>query len=237
MLKKSYLAVTLLISVTAQAGLTGLDTQELQEVRGQGGADFNWTLSLNHRYANDLSLKDISTHDAQTGLVATVNDAYYTYSCQNNVQCRLAISPNNHTEGGNQKWLVFKQIQGTLQIEKFSLAGTTIINKNGDPQTAMKLSFYDDKPLKIRNLGFNNLAVESDTDTEKGYLKTTVYNQYQAYTVDSTGKKTTFATDIPAFDKDTETGFMGLNMHGNLHMFGDLKIFSYNCTGASGARC
>ena len=237
MLKKSYLAVVLLVSATAHAGLTGLDAQELQEVRGQGGADFNWTLSLNHRYANDLSKKDISLHDLQTGQVASIDDAYYTYSCQNNVQCRLAISPNNHTEKGNQKWLVFKQIQGTIQVEKFSLEGTTIINKNGDPQTAMKLSFFDDKPLKIRNLGFNNLAVESDTDTEKGYLKTTVYNQYQAYTVDSTGKKTTFATDIPAFDKDTETGFMGLNMHGNLHMTGDLKIFSYNCTGATGARC
>ncbi len=57
----------------------------------------------------------------------------------------------------------FKRFQGTLQIDQFSLDGVTIINREGNPQTAMQLTFYDDKPLKIRNLGFATLAVETGT--------------------------------------------------------------------------
>ena len=49
--------------------------------------------------------------------------------------------------------------------------------------------------------------------------------------------KTTQQVNVPTFDNGAEKGFMGLNMHGNLHMSGDLKIFSYNCSGAIGARC
>ncbi len=46
-------------SVNAGPGV-GLDNTELVDVVGQGGADLSWTLSLNHQYANDLSLKNIS---------------------------------------------------------------------------------------------------------------------------------------------------------------------------------
>lgn len=43
--------------------------------------------------------------------------------------------------------------------------------------------------------------------------------------------------NVPDFDLGAEKGFMGLNMHGNLHMSGNLKIFSYNCTGNGSGRC
>ncbi|RZJ23844.1 MAG: hypothetical protein EON51_00200 [Acinetobacter sp.] len=228
MLNKISISVVLLMACAAHAELVGLDNGELLDVTGQGGADLSWTLSLNHRYANDLSIKNISD---QQGV-------YYTYDCASDVQCRFAFSPNNHADAaGNQRWLVFKQIQGTIQVDKFSLAGSTIINKDMMPQTALKLSFFDDNPLKIRNLGFSSLSVETDDANSKGYLKDIKYNQYNAYTLDAQGTKVNNNIDVPAFDKGAEKGFMGLNVHGNLHMSGDLKIFSYNCAGTGTSRC
>ncbi|CAB1216200.1 hypothetical protein [Acinetobacter bouvetii] len=222
MLRKLMTSVLLLSSGFTQAGLSNLNNDDMQSVVGQGGADLNWTLSLNHKYANDMSLNAISTVDS-SGVTTAAN---YGYACTNNVLCRLAIAPNNHADSsGNKKWLVFKQIQGTLQIDKFSLDGSTILNKDSLPQTAMKLSFYDDKPLKIRNLGFSSLAVETDKTGEAGYLDATTYAKFNS------------TQDVPAFDKGAETGFMGLNMHGNLHMSGNLKIFSYNCAGTATSRC
>ena len=52
------LCVTMLMSVSmlSQAGLVDLDNKELVGVTGQGGADLSLTLSINHQYANDMSL-------------------------------------------------------------------------------------------------------------------------------------------------------------------------------------
>lgn len=215
----------------ANAQLVGMANDEMTDISGQGGADLSWTLSLNHRYAKDLSLKNISVFDT-TG---KATEAFYTYSCTDNVFCRLAIAPNNHKDAaGNKKWLVFKGIQGTLQIDQFSLDGATIINRDGNPQTALQISFFDDKPLKIRNLGFNTLAVETGDAGVEGYANNMIYSTYTEKKSDGT---TVAGLDVPTFDKNTEKGFMGLNTHGNLHMSGNLKIFSFNCTGAGTARC
>lgn len=238
-MKKIYIFTTLLaISCTSYSGLTQLDNQDLLSVTGQGGADLSWTFSLNHQYANDMSLTNISNPNID-GKVTDVANAFYQYNCVGGDNlCRLAISPNNHkevrkdvngqvvTKDGkavyDQKWLVFKKIQGTLQIDRFSLDGTTITNKDKSPQTALMITFYDDSPLKIRNLGFENVSVEAG---DTGYLEGIKYSEI------ITGVAS------PTFDKGKETGFMGLNVHGNLHMSGNLKIFSYNCSGGSGSRC
>ncbi|MCP5775560.1 hypothetical protein NL389_37630, partial [Klebsiella pneumoniae] len=81
---------------------------------------------------------------------------------------------------GNKKWLVFKGIQGTIQIDKFSIDGTTIINHRNEPQTAMQITFYDHQPLKIRNLGFNTVSIETGTGAGalEGYANTGVYSTY-----------------------------------------------------------
>ncbi len=225
MLNKIAISVALFFTCTVHAELVGLDNEELLDVTGQGGADLSWTLSLNHQYANDMSKKDISNLALINA--GNITGAYYQYDCVANVLCRFAFSPNNHIEKvngvDNKKWLVFKQIQGTIQIDKFSLDGSTIINKDGNPQTAMNLTFYDDKPLKIRNLGFSSLAVESNG--EEGYLNKNTYTTYNN------------GNAVPSFDQGAETGFMGVNVHGNLHMSGNLKIFSYNCAGTTSSRC
>lgn len=217
MLKKICFPLALCVSTFSSAQLVSLNQDELLNTVGQGGADLSWTLSLNHKYANDMSLKNIS--ELSNGEVTTVN---YQYACSNDVLCRFAFSPNNHRDENGQKWLVFKQIQGTIQIDRFSLEGTTIINKDKNPQTAMLLKFYDEHPLKIRNLGFASLAVESG---DEGYLNNTLYTTYNN------------GSQVPSFDQGQEQGFMGLNVHGNLHLSGDIKIFSYNCSGAATSRC
>ena len=231
-MKFKYISLFAVLPLFSHAGLVSLDNSDLQKVVGQangiatenlGGADLSLTVSLNHRYANDLSLPNISKMNGQNQVI-NVADAYYSYECLggNDVSCRLAISPNNHFENGQQKWLVFKQIQGTAQIEKFSLSGSTIINSESNPQTAMLLRFYDDYPLKLRNVGFKSLSVESGNE---GYLNNSKYQTYSSNQA------------VPSFDRGQETGFMGVNIHGNLHMSGDVKIFSFNCTGAANSRC
>ena len=232
MLKKMTLATLVGLSLSAHANLTSLNADEMTQTTGQGGADLSWTFSLNHQYATDLTLNNIS------GIENGKEVVYYKFdpkSCgANNLLCRLAISPNNHVDkNGNKKWLVFKDIQGTLQIDRFSLDGTTIINARGEPQTAMKVTFYDDSPLKIRNLGFSTLSIETGTQSQEGFLNTEKYDTY----VEKINGGTAVTKDVPKFDRGQEKGFVGLNVHGNMHMSGNLKIFSYNCTGGAQTRC
>ena len=241
MLKHLTFTVLIAASVTVHAGLKTLNPQELTEINGQGGADLNWTLSLNHEYATDLTKNSISTLDAN----GKPTDVFYKLdnsSCgSSNLFCRLAIAPNNHVDkDGNKKWLVFKGIQGTIQIDKFSIDGTTIINHLKNPQTAMQITFYDGNPLKIRNLGFDTLAIETGTGAgaNEGYANISTYSTYtgRTYNADGTVTESDQAV-VPDFDRGHEKGFMGLNVHGNMHMSGNLKIFSYNCTGGAQSRC
>ncbi len=234
------LCALLCTSMVSYAGLEVLDQQELTDTVGQGGADLSWTLSLNHVYATDLTKNAISRLDGNGNPL----EVFYVLdptTCGATKQfCRLAIAPNNHIDAnGNKKWLVFKGIQGTIQIDKFSIDGTTIINHRNEPQTAMKISFNDDKPLKIRNLGFATLAIETGTGegANEGYANSQTYNKFTGRVYQADGTFTQQEQDIPLFDKGAEKGFMGLNVHGNMHMNGNLKIFSYNCTGGAQSRC
>ena len=223
----STLVVALLFS-QSYATLVELDAQEMMAYTGQGAAHLNWTLSLNHAYANNLELTDISR--VVNGETA---EAYYNYVCSNDTLCRFALAANNHVDAaGNKKWLVFKEFQGTLQIDKFTLEGVTIKNQHNKPQTALQIRFEDENPLKIRNLGFASLAVETGAGGKEGYENTPRYDTFKLM---RNGQEETVS--VPGFDKGQEQGFMGLNIHGNLHMDGALQIFSFNCTGAAGSRC
>ena len=103
----------------------------------------------------------------------------------------------------------------------------------------MMLSFYDDKPLKIRNLGFATMAIETGSKLEgEGYANSTVYEKYNSKQILADGTiGSEVSLDVPLFDQGAEKGFMGLNIHGNMHMSGNVKIFSYNCTGSAASRC
>lgn len=240
MLKPILFTVLMSTAILSHAALEALNHTQMTDTIGQGGADLNWTLSLNHVYATDLTKNNISRLDSNGNVI----EAFYVLdpaACGTTRQfCRLAIAPNNHVdENGNKKWLVFKGLQGTLQIDRFSVDGTTIINAADKPQTAMQISFYDDQPLKIRNLGFSTMSVETGTGTGalEGYANVETYDTFTGLVYQADGTSQSQVQDVPLFDKGTEKGFLGLNMHGNLHMNGNLKIFSYNCSGAVGSRC
>lgn len=203
-MKPYLLAVLLSSSSLSWAGLAKLDSTQLAEVRGQGGADLSWSFSLNHQ------------------LPSNVSELPYEYSCNGagNEFCRLAFNVSNRKDAsGNLYWLVFKKIQGTIAIDKFQLDGTTVTTSAGY-KTAMKLTFLDGYPIQIRNFGFEALAIEKDSgssDAQKGYLKQTTYS----------------STHASVFDRGLETGFTGFNMHGNLAMSGTMKFFSCNSSSTS----
>ncbi len=206
--KPTILILTGLLSsaVFAQGTLLELNNTELSQVQGQGGADLSLTLSINH---------------AVPTLDTTVPFQYSCADASSQEYCRFAINfANRQDANGNLYWLVFKKIQGTIQIDRIGLEGATVTVAPSTYRSSLLLTFYDTSPIKIRNFGFESLALETDTGTaasQKGYLNKTVYGS-------GTG-----------FDQGLERGFVGLNVHGNLALSGTVKLFSCNPSAAS--RC
>lgn len=214
-----------------------LSDADLQAIEGQAGADLSLKLSLNH---------------VNKG---TVNNPNYQFdtedACKDLAFCHMAISVNKRfvkydpskpsgfsedSESGNKLWVVFKGIQGTLDIQKLGLDGVDLILKGKDGieriKPAIQLSLDPNKPLLIRNFGFNSVAIEQDNFSSRmsgdnlviddstvstpigdyGYLKSETYN----------------TTNAPnsAYDHGREKGFMGLMMNGNLVIQGKIMMFS-----------
>ena len=181
-----------------------LADKDLQAVDGQAGADLSLELKLNH--------------DSSDNFFCVNNDLQY---------CRLAISPNNRNDDGTvtgsatgkKLWLVFKGLQGTINIQYAGLDGVDLPGI-GKTKAGLALTFDAARPILIRNYGYNALSIETDSVANEGagnvpgYLKTSTYT-------------------TAGFDNGRETGFTGLMMNGNLAFTGVVKIFS--CT--TGLRC
>ncbi|WP_262381687.1 DUF6160 family protein [Acinetobacter guerrae] len=230
MISKSILGLCVMFSSHVWSGqLTELDDQSLQAINGQAGVDLNLQLSLNQT----------TNYNFDTNICTSAKLEY----------CRLAVSFNNRYDDGSQdtynasgvrtpsatgkkQWLVFKGIQGTVLIDKLSLDGTdvTFKNKSGvdTPRASLMFGFDASKPIKIRNLGFQSLSIETDTAANEagtpGYLNTDKYNA---------SSDNTFDKNNPATGVAREKGFIGVNMNGNLALTGSIKLFS--C--ADHARC
>ncbi len=189
--------------------MQGLDDGELQGVVGQAGADFSLKLTLNHR--SDYT--------------------FDTTVCSDLVYCRLGLSLNNRYHDGTQdtydvgtgvrtpsptgrkQWLVFKGIQGTINIQQIALDGEDV-QYGATVQASIKLGFTPTKPIEIRNLGFQSLSIETDTVAAEGGGNVPGYLT-PATLYGGTG-----------FDATKEKGFLGLNVNTNLSMMGSVKIFS-----------
>ena len=226
-MKNLVLACSLLLaSVSASAGLEPLANSELQHIDGQAGADISLDLRLNQ----------------------TSPGVFDSTGCASLEFCRLAVSINNRYDDGSQDtyvsgervastsgkklWLVFKGIQGTVNIQQMALDGADL--KYGNiTKPAIQLGFNPLKPIQIRNLGFDAISIETDAGINEagtpGYLALgnggTGSNAYSA------GRYTDASNQ---FDFGRETGFTGLNINGNLAVAGTIKIFS--CDG-SHPRC
>lgn len=220
--------------------LEPLADNELQQVEAQAGADLSLKLSLNQRLVSGKYV-----FDDGPGGICDKTAGYLGY-------CHLAIAVNKRfVRNGNQAvsdptqanpanklWLVFKGIQGTIDIQKLGLDGVDLVYRtdaNADKiKPAMQLGFDATAPILIRNYGFNALSIEQDDFTSYidastgkliegtnpssaptsgyGYLKASTYN----------------TTNAPnsSYDHGKETGFMGMQMNGNLAIQGKIMMFA-----------
>lgn len=214
-------------SVPTMAGLEQLDDGQLHQVEAQAGADISLKLTLNH------------TADAMFDTSVCPPDQLQ--------YCRLGISLNNRyhddsldtidpTTGvrtasttGRKEWLEFKGIQGTINIQKIMLDGADVAFTNGASTTvkaAIQLGFDEKLPIQIRNFGFQSLSLGRDDGPNEqgpGYLHTAQY----------TAADGAFDANNPLTGSARERGFIGMNVHGNLAIGGNIKIFG--CDGH--ARC
>lgn len=224
--------ITLLTSFSTYSGLQSLDNQELEAIQGQAGADLSLNLQLNQ----------------------TTSGTFDTTICSDLRFCRLGLSLNNRylketspgsgiwvadDVSGNKLWLVFKGIQGTINIQKLGIDGVdlTYVNKSNANfvKPAIQLSYSQNYPILIRNFGYQSLSIERDTVANEGngnvpgYLVPTTAG-VGTYVVANTfdGKHPTNA------GIGRETGFTGLSMNGNLALQG--KIIMFGCD-AGHPRC
>ena len=235
-MKRSILFSSLLVLFgTAHAELQTLDNQQLQQVEGQAGATINWTLSLNQ----------------------TSPGVFDTTTCSDLRFCRFAVSLNNRyhdgsyvsndgkihnadgtvitTATGRKQWLVFKGLQGTIQIQNMDISGDdlqyTADNNDDKIKAALKVSFNKEYPILIRNLGFDALSIETDTVANEGAGNVSGYFNADKYGA-TAGPDIKVTNSV--YDQGRETGFTGITMNGNLALQGNLKVFSCD---ASMKRC
>ena len=246
-MKKSMLfSALLLVFGAAHADLQSLNNQQLQQVEGQASAaTIDWTLRLNQKETTAGS--GVYTFDTDT--------------CADLRFCRFAVSSNNryddgsyvtrdpitnietiHDKNGNvitatgrKQWIVFKGIQGSIQLQKVDIDGTDLLyssdaNMTGTPdqiKAALQVSFKAANPIKIRNFGFNALSIETDTVANEGAGNVPGYLNADKYGA-TAGTNIKVTTSV--YDQGRETGFMGMMMNGNLALQGNLKVFS--CDGS-----
>ena len=234
-MKKNILfSALLLVFGAAHAELQTLDNQQLQQVEGQAGATINWTLSLNQ----------------------TSPGVFDTTTCSDLRFCRFAVSSNNRyddgsyvsndgtihkkngdvtTATGRKQWLVFKGLQGTIQIQNMDISGDdlkyTADSTDEKIKAALKVSFKKEYPILIRNLGFSALSIETDTVANEGAGNVSGYFNADKYGA-TAGPDIKVTNSV--YDQGKETGFTGITMNGNLALQGNLKVFSCD---ASMKRC
>lgn len=238
------IAISLLVSCfgVSHAGLITLDNQALQEVNGQAGADISLLLNLNQTSSGAF---DNGTNGV----------------CQQVEFCRLAVSINKrfsqadsssptgwspNSESGHKQWLVFKGIQGTVNLQRMGLDGVDLkyVSKSNVEiiKPAIQLSFSAAEPILIRNLGFNALSIEQDnftstmtTEGSSSNMNDYAYLKKGTYAASPNAANHQVATATPsAYDHGRETGFMGLNINANLALQG--KVMMFSCDG-SHPRC
>lgn len=227
-MKKNMLFIFMSLVSVSTFALEPLSDQEMQSVEGQAGADLSLKLSLNQK-----------------------GDGSFDSTLCNKVEyCRLAMSLNKrfvsqkagdannifsdaNSDSGHKLWLVFKGIQGTINIQKLGLDGADLTYKNdGGTQIikpAIQLSSTASIPIQVRNFGFNALSIEQDGFNSTSTAEDPTASDYGYL------KKTTYASDnASVYDQNKETGFTGMMMNGNIALNGKVMVFSCD---ASHPRC
>ena len=214
-MQKIWIGLFAMLSISSHAALEQLDNHELQKIEGQAGADLSLKLTLNQ----------------------TTTGQFDNAVCSDLRYCRLGLNFNNRGSeaNGDRQWLVFKGIQGTINIQKLGLDGVDLQYNNKDGtgivKPAIQLGLKYDSPILFRNFGFDTLSIEKDNGvgaSNAGYLANTSGGTANVNSY-SNGKYT-----VAGYDNGREVGFTGLKLNGNLATSGKLMIFS--CDG-SHPRC
>lgn len=186
-----------------------LADEDLSEISGQAGADLSVKFTINH-------------------------DANANFVCTDLVYCRLGMSLSNRYDDGSldtyisgdrvpsttgkKQWLVFKGIQGTINIQELKFDGEDVVY-GSTTKASLKFGFTSTKPIELRNVGFNSLSIETDTVANEGIGNVPGYLT-PATLYGGTG-----------FDANKEKGFLGLSINTNLSLTGSVKMFS--CSSAN----
>ena len=240
-MKKSILfSALLLVFGAAHAELQSLNNQQLQQVEGQASAaTIDWTLSLNQTSPgvfDTTTCSDLRFCRFAVSLNNRYDDgSYVTRDPITNIETIHDKNGNVITATGRKQWIVFKGIQGSIQLQKVDIDGTDLLyssdaNMTGIPdqiKAALQVSFKAANPIKIRNFGFNALSIETDTVANEGAGNVPGYLNADKYGA-TAGTNIKVTTSV--YDQGRETGFMGMMMNGNLALQGNLKVFS--CDGS-----
>ena len=229
-MKKNMLFIFMSLMSLSAFALEPLSDQELQSVEGQAGADMSLSLSLNQKADGNFD----------STLCAKVEYCRLAMSLNKRFVSQKAGDVNNifsdaNSDSGHKLWLVFKGIQGTINIQKLGLDGADLTYKNDSGtqiiKPAIQLSTTASIPIQVRNFGFNALSIEQDsfnsTAAAEGIGATAADYGYL--------KKTTYASNnASVYDQNKETGFTGMMMNGNIALNGKVMVFSCD---ASHPRC
>ena len=199
--------------------MENLNDIDLEQVTGQAGADLSLKINLNHTSAGVLDTSAAVCGDLRfCRLGISLNNRYHD-GTQDTVNATTGVITPSIT--GRKQWLVFKGIQGTMNIPYIGLDGEDITYASTQ-HAAIKLSFDPNRPIQLKNVGFESLSIETDTVAAEGSGNVPGYLT-PATLYGGTG-----------FDANKEKGFMGMKMTGNLSLTGNIKIFS---CGDSHSRC
>lgn len=212
-----FIAIGCLSLSTLTIAMESLDDISLQQITGQAGADLSLKVSLNHTSAGVLD-SSLCSDLRFCRLGISINNRYHD-GTQDTINSTTGVITPSLT--GKKQWLVFKGIQGTIDIPYIGLDGEDITYAS-TPHAAIKLSFDPNRPLSFKNVGFDALSIETDTVAAEGAGNVAGYLT-PATLYGGTG-----------FDADKEKGFIGMKMTANLSLTGNIKIFS---CGSSHPRC
>lgn len=212
-----WFSIFLFYQSSASFAMDQLSDASLTEVTGQAGADLALKLTLNQDGSGAFD-QTLCADLRYCRLGIALNNRYHD-GTQDSIDATTGVITPSST--GRKQWLVFKGIQGMINIKEMKLDGEDV-TWGSTTKAAIKLSFDKTKPIEIRNLGFQSLAIETDTVANEGSNNIAGYLDNTKYTASTT----TFDGNNPVTGQARERGFLGLNMNTNLAITGSIKMFS-----------
>lgn len=204
----------------ALAGLQALDDQTLSDIDGQVSPAPIVYDNIAPKLSLGLELRLNLDKNTSTGVLTNI-------CLSGNVSCNIGVAFNNRTTGGFKDWLVLKNVTGEIIVPNIDITGQLVNvsnNATASNRAALTLRFDEAQPIRIRQLGFESLAVETDTALEvtgTGALNTANTPGYRRNALIAPAGDT-----INTFDAGKFTGFLGLDITANIAIGGTIKVFS-----------